>query len=69
LNVKKNLVYEVTGRLTNEQRKTFELADDVYASIKDLKIQTDENGQEVEYVYVQIVRKNSDCYEELLRYV
>ena len=63
-----NLVYEVTGRLTPEQRKTFEFSDDVFASIKDLKIQVDEYGVETEYVYVQIVRKDSDCYEELLKF-
>jgi hypothetical protein len=65
---KKNLVYEVTGRLTPEQKKTFEFSDDVFASIKDLKLQVDSEGNEVEYVYVQIVRKDSDCYEELLKY-
>ena len=68
IDTKKNLVYEVTGRLTPEQKRTFEFADDVYASIKDLKLQVDEEGNEVEYVYVQIVRKDSDCYEELLKY-
>ena len=66
---RKNLVYEVTGKLTPTQRKTFEFADDVFASIKDLQVQVDEYGNEVEYVYVQIVRKNSDCYEELLKFV
>ena len=63
-----NLVYEITGRLTPDQRRTFEFSDDVFASIKDLKIQVDEYGNETEFVYVQIVRKDSDCYEELLKF-
>jgi hypothetical protein len=66
---RKNLVYEVTGRLTPEQRKTFEFSDDVIASVKDMKVQVDEYGNETEFVYVQIVRKDSDCYQELLNYV
>lgn len=65
---RRNLVYEVSGRLTPDQRRTFEFSDDLWASVKDLKIKTDEYGNEVEYVYVQVVRKDSDCYEELLKY-
>ena len=66
---RKNLVYEVSGRLTPQQRKTFEFADDVIASVKDMVVQVDEYGVETEYVYVQIVRKDSDCYQELLNFV
>lgn len=65
---RRNLVYEVTGRLTPEQRRAFEFSGDIWASVKDMKIQTDEYGNQVEYVYVQIVRKDSDCYQELLKY-
>ena len=67
-NKRHNLVYEVKGRLTPQQMKTFEFSDDVFASIKDLKLQVDEYGNETEFVYVQIVRKDSDCYEELLKF-
>ena len=63
-----NLVYEVAGKITPAQRKAFEFSDDVFAEIKNMQLQTDEYGNEVEYVYVQIVRKDSDCYEELMKY-
>lgn len=68
-NKRKNLVYEVSGRLTPQQRKTFEFADDVIASVKAMDVQVDEYGVETEYVYVQIVQKDSDCYQELLKFV
>ena len=65
---KKNLVYEVVGKLTTEQRRTLEYSNDVFADVKNSQVVVDEFGNEIEYIYVQIVRKDSDCYEELMKY-
>ena len=66
---KKNLVYEVAGKLTKKQMGTFEYSDDIFGDVKNMRVEVDEFGNEVEYVYVQIVRKDSDCYDELLKYM
>ena len=65
---RKNLVYEVAGKLAPGLKNSFEMSDDIFAQIKDMQVGEDEFGNEVEYVYVQIVRKDSDCYKELLAY-
>lgn len=66
---KKNLVYEVAGKLSSTQMHSFEYSEDIFTDIKNMRVEVDEFGNEIEYVYVQIVRKNSDCYEELGKFM
>ena len=68
-NTKKNLVYEVAGKLSSDQMNKFEYSDDIFTDVKNMRVEVDEFGNEIEYVYVQIVRKNSDCYSELQKFM
>ena len=62
-----NLVNVVVGELTPKQLDVMRFSPDVIEVIQEKKIEIDENGDEVEYVYVSIVRSDSPCYEDAIK--
>jgi hypothetical protein len=64
-----NLVNVVVGSLTEKQMDIMKISPDVIGVIQDKKIEIDENGDEVEYVYVSIIRSDSPCYDDAIRHM
>lgn len=62
-----NLVNVVVGELTPKQLDIMRFSPDVVGVIQEKKIEIDENGDEVEYVYVSIIRSDSPCYEDAIQ--
>ncbi len=58
---KENLVQVVTGEEDEELIKFMKKTKNPIKSIKTVT-KINELGEEVEYVYVQVVRRNSNCY-------
>lgn len=59
---KENLV-NVIGELDEQTVDKFRFNDDVEAIVQNIEIVKEEDGVEVEKVYVLLVRKDSPCYD------
>jgi len=66
IETRENIIHSVTGTLSEEERDQIKKASNLVNSIQKIeRVEDPETGDITEYIYIQVVPKDSDCYESL----